>query len=982
MPERLHPGVYVEEVPPTVRAIEGVSTSTAAFIGVAERGPVGKPVLVTSFKEYQDKSGGFKENSFLTYSVLNFFENGGRKCYIVRVVGQGAEKASIELRDRERVEIDRAVAGTEETMGLLFDMFPEAFAEPVLTISASSPGKWGNDIDIEIKESTNNPNNELKIIVKRGDEVLETWDNLSMVMGDDNYVENVIGGGQSQYILVKRIKTAKSDTPGVLISGVLDNAAKNLKYPPINGPNFNISLNGSASVQILLDSNDSAEDIAEDIQKKVRNSAPQKATEEQKRAFENFECHVKTKGSEMRYILISGEGGLQSKVEVIPGTENGTHTDVRGRLKLNTSATVDSALAISGLDLQRGTSRSAEYPETHITDNKRTLSFNLNKDGKQQITLDAELATGDAIAEDIKAKVRGISTQRKDPKNEEAYQKFEAKYNSQYELIFGDVTANAGTFEFTSSGSGTDLASGTYLRLNVPGTTYGGSTNGPLKVEPDLSARQRTIISEGNSAVTDISKINDGYLGLKIIPYMQTGSPQEITIKISIPTEMLTNGVKIAEAIKKAVLYKETQIDDPDADPELKKLKGYPATREALKGFEARYVAYYILKSGAVCTDGGKIGPISSVEVLPSDIEAEDIAIDLKLGRHNGGIEPNGAAMLRPENGEYHLGDHTVGGAVNNVTKGTDGNQPTDDDFTGPNGLKLLDKVDDVNIIAIPGRGSKRVISAGLGYCMNRKLQDCFFIADMGGPHEDDPSPDQSNPFINTRDEAKQFVPGISVKSDYGAIYFPWVIAPDPIGKGKNPKRYLPPSGYMAGIYARIDSKRGVFKAPAGTEANLIGTALPALEPAIKVDDTDQDFLNPIGVNVIRSFPASGIVAWGTRTMGSDPAWRYISVRRLAIFLRISIYNGIQWAVFEPNDEPLWSSLRLNIGAFMYNQFRAGAFQGSTPAEAYFVRCDSTTTTQQDIDNGIVNVLVGFAPLKPAEFVVIKISQKAGQTPK
>jgi phage tail sheath protein FI len=132
-------------------------------------------------------------------------------------------------------------------------------------------------------------------------------------------------------------------------------------------------------------------------------------------------------------------------------------------------------------------------------------------------------------------------------------------------------------------------------------------------------------------------------------------------------------------------------------------------------------------------------------------------------------------------------------------------------------------------------------------------------------------------------------------------------------------------------------------------------------------------------VSVIRRFPAAGIVAWGARTVSSDPEYRYIPVRRTAIMLRVSIYHGIQWAVFEPNDAPLWASLRLNIGAFMNGLFRRGAFQGATPAQAYFVKCDAETNPQGDIDLGIVNVLVGFAPLKPAEFVVVRIRQKVGQ---
>jgi phage tail sheath protein FI len=159
-----------------------------------------------------------------------------------------------------------------------------------------------------------------------------------------------------------------------------------------------------------------------------------------------------------------------------------------------------------------------------------------------------------------------------------------------------------------------------------------------------------------------------------------------------------------------------------------------------------------------------------------------------------------------------------------------------------------------------------------------------------------------------------------------------------------------------------------------------MGTALGgAVGLAVHFTDVQQGNLNPINVNVIRQFAGSGIVLWGARTITADPEWTYIPVRRMAIFLRVSVYRGIQWAVFEPNDDDLWASLRLNINSFMMNLFRQGAFQGATPSQAFFVKCDNETTTQDDINLGIVNILVGFAPLKPAEFVVVKISQKTGQ---
>lgn len=212
--------------------------------------------------------------------------------------------------------------------------------------------------------------------------------------------------------------------------------------------------------------------------------------------------------------------------------------------------------------------------------------------------------------------------------------------------------------------------------------------------------------------------------------------------------------------------------------------------------------------------------------------------------------------------------------------------------------------------------------------------------------------------------------------ADHSAMYFPRVMLADPLQE--NRLEDFSPSGILAGIYARTDAQRGVWKAPAGTEAGLSGVR----ELTYKLTDPENGELNQLGLNCLRNFPVYGNVVWGARTLaGADriaSEWKYIPIRRLALFIEESLYRGTQWVVFEPNDEPLWAQIRLNVGAFMHSLFRQGAFQGRSPREAYFVKCDGETTTQNDRDKGIVNILVGFAPLKPAEFVVIKIQQMAG----
>ncbi|MFL6255536.1 MAG: phage tail sheath family protein [Pyrinomonadaceae bacterium] len=220
-------------------------------------------------------------------------------------------------------------------------------------------------------------------------------------------------------------------------------------------------------------------------------------------------------------------------------------------------------------------------------------------------------------------------------------------------------------------------------------------------------------------------------------------------------------------------------------------------------------------------------------------------------------------------------------------------------------------------------------------------------------------------------------ITAINPVSKNAAVYFPRLRQANPLRD--NQLEEFVPCGAVAGIMSRTDATRGVWKAPAGLDATLVG--VPDL--SVQLTDAENGQLNPLGINCLRAMPGVGRVIWGARTTRGDDRqadeWKYIPVRRTALYIEESLYRGTQWVVFEPNDEPLWAQIRLNVGAFMQNMFRQGAFQGRSPKEAYFVKCDKETTTQNDINLGIVNILVGFAPLKPAEFVVIKLQQMAGQ---
>jgi hypothetical protein len=321
----------------------------------------------------------------------------------------------------------------------------------------------------------------------------------------------------------------------------------------------------------------------------------------------------------------------------------------------------------------------------------------------------------------------------------------------------------------------------------------------------------------------------------------------------------------------------------------------------------------------------------------------------------------------------YSLGTTGAGTLQAHGANGSDGDAPTATDFKGNSinhtGFYALDLVDLFNLLILPADediaedAQRSLWGPASTYCQAHRA---FLIID--------PPPSWSASYT------KAIAPAggigklrIGAAKENSAVFFPQLLVDD-----NGLTKTVGPAGAIAGLMARTDSTRGIWKAPAGMDASI--QEIQGLD--LVLTDLENGVLNQQGVNCLRLFPA-GVVNWGARTLaGADDfgsEWKYIPVRRLALFLEESLYRGTKWAVFEPNDEPLWSQIRLNLGAFMQTLFRQGAFQGQTPRDAYFVKCDKETTTQNDINLGIVNIIVGFAPLKPAEFVIIKIQQMAGQ---
>lgn len=336
-----------------------------------------------------------------------------------------------------------------------------------------------------------------------------------------------------------------------------------------------------------------------------------------------------------------------------------------------------------------------------------------------------------------------------------------------------------------------------------------------------------------------------------------------------------------------------------------------------------------------------------------------------------GAFDTTGGGLFRANTRYYSVGMSGTGTYQTPVALGLDGDAPLLSDYR--DAFEIIDKeVDLFNLMILPqdAEHSAATIASLWGpasvFCQRRRA---FLLMD---------APSVAGSEWKTVQDAIDLAKGVNslrvgLVKDFSAIFYPRVVIDE---DGVQTK--VGASGAIAGLMARIDGTRGVWKAPAGTEADLRG--IVGLE--YKLSDGENGVLNPKAINTLRVFP-SGIVNWGARTMDGDDdfgsEYKYIPIRRLALYMEESLYRGLKWVVFEPNDEPLWSQIRLNVGAFMHNLFRQGAFQGQTPKEAYFVKCDSETTTQNDRNLGRVNIWVGFAPLKPAEFVILYLQQIAGQ---
>ncbi len=864
MAEYLHPGVFVEEKSSGVRPIEGVGTSTAAFIGVTAKGVPNKATFITTWAQFVRGFGDLIPSSYLPYAVSQFFNNGGKRCYIVRALNVvSSVAASRDLADQET-----------------------AAARNTLRVMAKGAGKWGNGLLVTVQNATSNPTTEFKLVIAQDDpaNVVELFDSLSMDPASDDYVETAIND-VSDYITVKDL--AASDVIGF---------AQKVSTPALADP---VPFLGGGET-VTLETSDGTVNTVTFTGNVVRATVLTQLNA----AWAAFNVsvsldvtnHLVVKSSSPgfdKYFILGGTATLAARPLLgLAGFAAGTGVAIGATLKSAAQATFDT------------------------TGGNNLLNISVHGDAVPLITLSANVAhTAATLAAEINTALGAGS-------NAHGLLSVSTQGNR---VVISTVNKGAADSHLVLSGT-----AATQLQFRPFDRSVALTVDGQGRSEAAFaqSALGPFALSDGsNFTVT----VNNGVL-----------ADPAANIVITVPLGA-ANIANLAQATATEIM---TAINTASTAAGQGSIAAVVTNRVVIR--QGRKGNFYTLQVG----DG---------------LKSPNIRLKFETSVKTGYVEGDTASpYLRPASNIDAQGIIQPWPLQN----GDDGPPVSNTDLIGnadlKTGLHALDDVTDVNFVAIPGGSDAGVISQAVGYCGIR--HDCVFIADSPGKTTKD------SPITDPSHVADFLANKVTTKTSYGAFYYPWMLVDDPVGSGKNPTRYVPPSGFVAGMYARIDNTRGVWKAPAGTEANVIGPL--ALE--YSTTDSEQDILNPIGVNCIRQFPASGIVIWGARTMGtlSDPEWRYIPVRRYAIYLEQSIYRGTQWAVFEPNDARLWASLKANIEDFLMGEFRKGALAGTTPQQAFDVKCDADLNPDSEVNAGRVNMEVKFAPLKPAEFVIIRISQK------
>jgi len=984
MPEFLSPGVFIEEVDAGPKPIEGVSTSTAGAVGVTTFGPTeGKPVLVTSFAEFTrifgppmpeptgglfnkwiDKEGGRWWEFAL--SIKGFFDNGGQRIFVKRVFSKKSAKAadfafgqgllseieadapagatSLKLRHligisrftpitvldpgfvgtfrvvsydpvTRTIRLDGALAKALQAGKSFVQILLPRTSDPTFTVRAKALGRWGNDLRAQVRPMV-------------GATTSLLVDPATLIPA---FKTSVVSSKLTWVIKVDDLTGLDQAPQEVVIKGtrydILRDSFGNYTDPDTG----TFEVQGTPPTDVMT---------ADEAQGKVpllirtRNGFSAHLTAEVPARGNTLE--LADIGSTPSLGSILGEGDV---IQVGLSGEFGEHKIVKV-----TPSPISSPLS-SPLAGRPG-SVQVDPPFSDIvplaTPIKKVTTKVVNAGTIRNMTLTD--STNLAVNEHFIFVPTGKQ--------------------------FKVTKVSGGTIQFAPAiPLGFDWVSRQieYSSPKIQTTVSGNTADWDLMVDSTAGLQPGNhVLIKGEEIVTGEISIPDKKLFLAVLH--DSGDPWPKATPVSLLRPAANPKGSVVHASGASQLYKGAIVElDNGAQKDVATIESIngdkvtlskPLANGYLEGHKLRVVEAEIQARQVVKNQTVQQESFTNLRLIDDKTSSYFVT-----GVRNGSSLIEIADPLGPgfPDTPAKLADlarfpTSADGGFAPLTKGDDGlDDLTVDDFVGEDGgssrrtgIQALEDIDEISICLAPDVWAPTVHSALILHC--ETLKDRFAILD----------PRDGLSIQQIRDVRE------NLDSKYAALYYPWIEVRDPFA-GQNVQ--VAPSGHVAGIYARVDVERGVHKAP----ANEIIRGINKI--ADDVNTREQDLLNPKGINVLRFFPGRGNRVWGARTISSDSSWKYVNVRRLFIMVEESIDEGTQFVVFEPNSEPTWARVRQTITNFLTTVWRGGALEGTTADQAFFVKCDRTTMSQDDIDNGRLICVIGIAPVKPAEFVIFQIQQ-------
>ncbi len=913
-----YPGVYIEEIPSGVRTITGVATSITAFMGRALRGPVNDPTIINNFGDFESLFGGQEIDYPMSYAVRDFFNNGGSQGLIVRLFNNPSEAKAKKAGAAVLKAIQAVAKGTGATPQSLLDAANKAANE-----FPKVPGMTAAEVVAKTAEAARAASAARSMADSIEDEPGKTAGDAVADAAEKSVGEvEVDQNGNVKEPNATAVVTAATDRATTLKT-IADNIETAANGVGAGDPESNRDAVIGAA-QIVVDG-DGVDESDKSIVQKIVNVARINTSVTPKAAVTAAVNDFKTAAD----LVFSAAGN-----EALDLVRQAAREEADG-ITADPGRMVADAVADKAEDTAHTTTDTALQAAQ-----ARATALNTIADAIQTA---AEGTAAGATADEVIAAAQGVVDPLQDPDKPIVRE------------IVDVADANKGDTRDTA-----------ITAVSTAVTAFKTAADQVVKAAEEKAkqisqAAIKAILdaaSDAEETAVDYAPIKSYSAKLKINTKetnknleLEAASPGKwgSDLKVFIDSEEIDDAVAERYGLESGDLFNltiiEGRVDRPDRRERLNNVSVADSSRRLDRVLEEESQLVKVL-----------LDPITKEPEFPKDDQGSLLVpIPNKEVDEEGNPKP------------YEPSDEE---------QGDDSAPLVRDNYTGSEkdktGLYALEKADLFNLLCIPPdtRGKdaeteKEVYSKAMEYCAQKRA---FLIVDAPAAW--------GKVKELAAAKAKKGLGDLGLRGTdarNAAIYFPRVIQSDPLREGQLDT--FVPCGIIAGIMARTDVQRGVWKAPAGIDATLSG--IEGLQ--VKLTDAENGLLNPIGINCLRNFRAYGNVVWGSRTLrGADQLadeYKYVPVRRFVLFLEESLYRGTQWVVFEPNDEPLWSQIRLNIGVFMNDLFRQGAFEGKSPQEAYFVKCDSETTTPSDVNRGIVNIVVGFAPLKPAEFVIIKIQQ-------